>query len=130
MSYYSCFFLSQNSLLITNHNFKDRRAGAGVAVHFSLTPASILSLLLISLAVRLCACVIWPFSSLLAGTPASRPRIKTEQTAQALRAAVWEDQALWVSSAVETWVSQVSRPSHASEQSASSWGRCCDEMAV
>lgn len=23
------FFLSQNSLLITNHNFKDRRAGTG-----------------------------------------------------------------------------------------------------
>ena len=78
----------------------------------------------------MCVCVIWPFSSLLAGTPDSRPRTKTEQTAQAPRAAVREDQALWVSSAVETWGSQASWPPHASEQSAPSWGRCCDGMAV
>ena len=77
----------------------------------------------------MCVCVIWPFSSLLAGTPASRPRTKTEQTAQALRAAVREDQALWVSSAAETWGPQASRPPHASEQSAPSWGRRCGGMA-
>ena len=41
MSYYSCFFLSQNSLLITNHNFKDRGLELGVAGHPSLTPACI-----------------------------------------------------------------------------------------
>ena len=78
----------------------------------------------------MCVCVIWPFSSLLAGTPDSRPRTKTEQTAQAPQAAVRGDQALWVSSAVETWGSQASWPPHASEQSAPSWGRCCDGMAV
>ena len=58
------------------------------------------------------------------------PQDKDRADSQAPWAAVWGDQALWLSSVVETWVSQASWPPRASEQSLSSWGRCCDGMEV
>ena len=68
--------LGQNPLLITNHNFKDRRAEVGSSGASLSDSCTYILLIFMSLAMRPCICMICAFSSFLAGMLASHPRAK------------------------------------------------------
>lgn len=96
-------FLGQNPLLITNHNFKDRRAEVGNSCASLSASCTYILLLFMSLAMRPCVCMICAFSSLLTGTLASHPRAKDRRGQPGPRgAAVQKDHGLRIPSTMGT----------------------------